>query len=90
MFSHTFIVEPQNCRSLLYTETKKKKNKKQHLSYYWIMMFLLWNKWLPSVTKHINRYNSRSYLDHLCDEYFGGLTSLCKFHCLYHRKTSIW
>lgn len=53
-------------------------------------MFLLWNKWLPLVTKHIKHYNLRSYLDHLCDEYFGGLTLLYKFHCLCDRKTSIW
>lgn len=45
-------------------------------------MFLLWNKWLPLVTKHINRYYSRSYLDHLRDEYFGGLTLLYKFQRL--------
>lgn len=54
------------------------------------MMFLLWNKWLPLVSRRINRYNSRSYLDHLRDEYFVGLTLLYKFHCLFPRKTSLW
>lgn len=34
------------------------------------IMFLLWNKWLALVTKYISCYNSRSYLDHLSDEYF--------------------
>lgn len=50
------------------------------------MMLLLWSKWLPLVTKHINRHNSRSYLDGVRDENCGGLMLLYEFHRLITEK----